>query len=86
MDFITMVGLLAGALTTASLLPQITKIWRTKSADDVSTGMFVVFGIGVVLWLVYGIANEDIAVIAANAVTLVLAVGILALKLRYARR
>ena len=85
MDAIIATGLLAGALTTASLFPQLAKIWRTKSAEDVSTGMFVTFCIGVVLWLVYGIANRDVAVIAANAITLVLAIAILVLKFKYAR-
>jgi len=43
MDLVTAVGLIAGALTTVSLLPQVTQIWRAKSARDISLKMFVAF-------------------------------------------
>lgn len=85
MDFTTVLGLLAGTLTTISFFPQLAKIRRTKSAEDISTGMFVMFCIGVALWLAYGLANRDVAVIAANSVTLVLALMILILKMKYDR-
>lgn len=83
MDFTTALGLLAGALTTTSFFPQLAKIRRTKSAEDISMSMFVMFCIGVALWLVYGVVNRDVAVIAANSVTLLLALGILILKMKY---
>lgn len=83
MDFTTALGLLAGTLTTTSFFPQLTKIMRTKSAEDLSMSMFVMFCIGVALWLVYGVMNRDVAVIAANSVTLFLALAILILKVKY---
>jgi MtN3 and saliva related transmembrane protein len=83
MGFITLLGLLAGVLTTTSFIPQLLKIWRTRSADDISTGMFVAFCIGVTLWLIYGALNRDIAIIVSNFVTLVLAMTVLVLKIRY---
>ncbi len=86
MELITALGLIAGALTTMSLLPQLFKIQRTKSAEDISTGMFVLFCIGVVLWLIYGTINRDIAIITSNFVTLVLSLTILILKAKYARQ
>ena len=86
MELITALGLIAGALTTMSLLPQLLKIQRTKSAEDISTGMFVLFCIGVVLWLIYGTINRDIAIITSNFVTLVLSLTILILKAKYARQ
>lgn len=86
MEFITALGLLAGTLTTMSLLPQLFKIRRTKSAGDISTGMFVVFCVGVVLWLIYGMINRDIAIITSNFITLVLSLTILILKAKYARQ
>jgi MtN3 and saliva related transmembrane protein len=85
-DATVMLGLAAGTLTTASFVPQLVKVWRTKSAEDISMGMFATFCAGVVLWLIYGIALRDVAIIAANGVTLVLALAIMALKIRYARR
>lgn len=86
MTLIDAMGLAAGALTTTSFVPQITRIVRTKSADDISTGMFLMFCTGVALWLAYGIARSDLAVIVANVVTLVLAGAVLVLKWVYRRK
>ena len=83
MNATTALGMIAATLTTCSFVPQLTKVWRTKSAEDLSYGMFAVFSLGIVLWLVYGMLQRDIPLIAANAVTLVLSVAILVLKLRY---
>ncbi len=75
--------MLAGSLTTISFIPQVVRIWRTKKADDISTSMFVIFMAGVALWLGYGILLKAWPVIAANAITLALAMVILILKFRY---
>jgi MtN3 and saliva related transmembrane protein len=79
------VGTVAGALTTVSFVPQVWRIWRRRSAADVSLGMLVLFTSGVVAWLGYGILIAATPVIAANAVTLVLVLCAIVLKLRYAR-
>ncbi|MEB3163428.1 MAG: SemiSWEET transporter [Prochlorothrix sp.] len=83
MSFVTLLGLAAGACTTIAFVPQLLKTWRSRSARDVSLGMFLIFCLGVVLWLWYGLLTRDFPVIVANAVTLVLAGTILAFKLRY---
>lgn len=83
MDFVFLLGLLAGLLTTTAFVPQVLRTWRTKSANDLSTGMFVVFCSGVALWLIYGILTHDLPVVVANAVTLMLALTILVMKFRY---
>lgn len=83
MDMIMGLGLLAGGLTTASLIPQVTKIWKTKSVKDVSLKMFVAFCVGVGLWLAYGIIKGEAAIIITNAVTLLLGATILMMKLKY---
>lgn len=83
MDAITGLGLTAATLTTCSFIPQLTKVWRTKSAEDLSYGMFTVLSLGILLWLIYGLIIRDLPLIAANAVTLALNVAILALKVRY---
>ena len=80
---ITVLGLLAGALTTISFLPQVIKTWTSRSAKDISLGMFLTFCSGVVLWIIYGIAVRDLPVIATNLATLILASTILLLKLKY---
>jgi MtN3 and saliva related transmembrane protein len=77
------IGLLAGTLTTTAFVPQVIKIWRTKHADDLSTYMFVIFTLGVALWLWFGVVTASLPVILANSVTLALSVLILAMKFHY---
>jgi MtN3 and saliva related transmembrane protein len=84
--FINTIGLLAGLLTTIAFVPQVLKIYRTKSGRDISARMFTMFSIGILLWLYYGVLLQSIPIILANAVTLVLTLAILALKIRYSRR
>ncbi len=83
MDLIDLLGLAAGSLTTVSFVPQVLKIWRSKSGSDVSYGMFLLFSLGVSLWLAYGLLLKAAPIIVANAVTLVLALLVLYLKFRY---
>jgi MtN3 and saliva related transmembrane protein len=83
MDIATVIGLAAGLLTTLSLVPQVRKIWKTKSAKDVSRKMFIAFCIGVALWLVYGILQQELPMILWNAVSLALGLSILGMKIKY---
>jgi MtN3 and saliva related transmembrane protein len=79
----TAIGLAAGFLTTIAFIPQVLKIWKSKSARDVSLPMFVAFTIGVALWLAYGILNQELPIIVWNAVTLVFATAILVMKIKF---
>ena len=81
-----LIGLLAGALTTIAFVPQLLKIYASKSGKDVSARMFVIFSAGVALWLVYGIMIRSLPVIIANIITLALVLAIMALKIHYSRR
>lgn len=83
MTLIDLIGSLAGILTTVSFVPQVVKTWRSGSAEDISLFMFILFSLGVLLWLVYGLAISSRPVIIANAITLVLAFSILVMKLRH---
>jgi MtN3 and saliva related transmembrane protein len=78
-----LIGIFAGVLTTIAFLPQAIKIWRSKSARDVSLSMFVCLCTGVVLWVIYGFMLGAFPVILANVVTLCIAATILVFKLRY---
>lgn len=80
---ITIIGLLAGTLTTVAFVPQVLQIWQSKSTKDVSLNTFLMFCIGVFLWLIYGLFKQDIAVILANFITFILALIILGFKLKY---
>lgn len=85
MDAVTPVGFVAGALTTLAFWPQLRRTWRTKSANDVSLAMLVTFATGVAFWLIYGLLLKAWPIILTNAVTFLLTLAILALKLRYRR-
>jgi MtN3 and saliva related transmembrane protein len=83
MDAITIIGLIAALFTTVSLLPQLIKVYKTKSAKDISTGMFTLFGTGVLLWFVYGVFVNDLPIIVANSLAFIQAVVILFFKAKY---
>ena len=78
--WVTSLGLIAGALTTVSFVPQVVQIWRTKRAEDVSSHMFVIFSLGVFLWLIYGVYIHSVPIIVANIITLILCLSVLWLK------
>lgn len=80
------IGMIAATCTTISFVPQLLRVWRLRSARDISLTMFLVFSLGVFLWLVYGIYIHSAPVMLANAVTLALSLAILGMKLRYGGR
>lgn len=79
----TWVGMAAALLTTAAFVPQAIKVWRSRSTKDISLAMFTLMVAGIVLWLSYGILIDDVPLIIANAVTLILAGAILVAKIRF---
>jgi len=83
MDSWTLLAFVAGALTSTGYLPQIVKGLRTKKLADVSLLMPAVLGSGMFMWFIYGLAREDIAIIAANVAGTSLTAVLIALKLRY---
>ncbi len=82
-NYITVIGLFAGACTTVSLLPQLLKSIRTKETRDISLSMYVLLVIGLCLWIIYGIFIGSIPVILANSVSFSLAVIVLVIKIKY---
>lgn len=84
MSTATLIGLLAGSLTTAAWLPQVARAFRTRSTRDFSWSWFAMFGSGVAIWLVYGFAVGAPAVILTNALTFLLILGLCLLKLAHA--
>ena len=76
-------GTVAGLCTTIAFLPQVLKVWRTRSAHDISLGMYAILAIGIVFWLTYGWILGIWPVIIANAVTLVLVAVLIVMKLRW---
>lgn len=85
MGLIDVIGFMAAVLTTASFVPQAVRTWRTRETRGISLLMYAVFSSGVALWVVYGFLAPSWPVFAANAVTLVFALAILVMKVRYER-
>lgn len=77
------VGGLAAVLTTVSFVPQAWQTFRTRDVSGISLGMYSAFACGVALWLLYGLLLGAWPIVAANGITLALALVILAMKLRY---
>lgn len=77
------IGLAAGTLTTAAFVPQAWKVWSSRSTTSISLLMYLVFALGLVLWIVYGWSLGSLSIVLANTITLALAVFILGMKLRH---
>ena len=75
--FKILVGFTAATLTTVAFIPQAYKTWKTKSTDDLSPFMFLLFCIGIAGWFAYGIFLKDAIMIVANLVSLGLAMSIM---------
>jgi MtN3 and saliva related transmembrane protein len=83
MDWITILGLVAASITTYAFVPQVVTTWRLKETKDISLGMYIIFCIGIAIWVVYGIIIKNWPIILADSVTLVLASTILFFKIKY---
>jgi MtN3 and saliva related transmembrane protein len=78
-----LIGMIAGTLTTVAFVPQVWRVWKTRSTRDISLGMYLVFTTGVAFWLAYGLILGAWPIIIANLVTLALTGTVLGLKLRH---
>ncbi len=83
MNWITVMGFIAGMCTTSAFLPQVVKIFRTRKTEDISLFMYIILTTGILLWIIYGSLNGDIPLVLANGITFIFASSILVLKLRY---
>ena len=78
-----LVSAVAATLTTAAFVPQALHIIRHKDTRAISLHMYLAFATGVLLWLVFGMLIGNWPIIVSNAITLALAVAIIAMKLKY---
>ena len=81
-----LIGFAAAVLTTVAFLPQTVRVVRTRDTRSISLAMYVLFTIGVALWLVYGILIGSLPVMVANVLTLVQSGVILRIKHAEPRR
>jgi len=82
-DSYEIIGLIAAVLTTSAFVPQVIKAWRTKSTKSLSLPMYLIFFVGIMLWLIYGFHLNSLAMILSNIITGILALILIILKLKY---
>jgi len=80
------IGIIAGALSCTTFLPQVIKTWKSKSTKDVSLNMFIIASVSTTLWLVYGILIHSISIIGTNIVVLFFSLVMLFLIFRNRKR
>ena len=87
LDEVTMgvIGIMAGILILSGWVPQIAKGYRSKKLDDVSAYLMILIFAGAVLWLIYGIALDDVYIMGVNIAAMVLTMIVLSMKLKYER-
>jgi len=83
--FVDILGSTAGAFTAFSFLPQVIKVAKTRSVNDISTLMYVIYCLGLVMWVIYGVYLNSMPIIIANTATAILAFGILIMKVVFSR-
>lgn len=76
-----LIGYIAAFLTTVAFVPQAYKVYKTNHTEDLSLSLFIIFSVGVFMWLIYGILLNNIPMTLANVITLVLSLYILYKKL-----
>lgn len=82
LDMTSVIGALAAFGTSAANFPQLKKCWDTGRAGDISLKMLLILATGLALWIAYGVLRADVVIVAANAVSLCLVLGILYFKIR----
>jgi MtN3 and saliva related transmembrane protein len=83
MDFITILGYSACAVTALTFLPQVIKTWKEKSATNVSLLMFIIAALNEVMWIGYGVLRNDMVIIVTNVIVLVMSCTMIYLKFRF---
>ena len=82
-NYIDLFGFSAALLTTIAFIPQLYKTWQTKSAEDVSLIMLILFIAGLIFWIIYGLKIHSIPILVANIITFIFNFSILILKITY---
>ena len=77
------IGILAGILILSGWVPQIAKGYRTKKLTDVSSYLMILIFVGATLWLIYGMALDDVYIMGVNLAAMFLTMVLLSMTLKY---
>lgn len=83
MDTLDILGLVATSFTTSAFVPQVWRTWKTRDVSGISLPTYVIITIGLALWLVYGLLKNDLPLIVANSMMVILTGAITLMKLRF---
>jgi MtN3 and saliva related transmembrane protein len=83
MDGVTLLGLLAAAVSTVGFAPQVIKVYKTRMTRDLSLGSYVILFSGLFLWFIYGLLLGDTPIILGNAIACAMAAYIIYMKIRH---
>ncbi len=83
MDIINLVGTLGGIVSSVTFLPQVIKVWKTKSAKDLSMGTLMFLILNVSLWLVYGVLTKLMPIMLTNGIVLSMVLVLVYFKLTF---
>ncbi len=83
MEITTVLGLIAGTITTFSFVPQVLRTWKLKETKDLSLSMFLCLAVGILLWIAYGFIKMDLPVMLANGVSFILVIVVIFFKVKY---
>lgn len=86
MNSIDLLGLIATCFTTSSFVPQVWQIWKTRDVSAISLPTYLIITFGLVLWLVYGVLKNDLPLIVANAMMVVLTSSITIMKIKFDKK
>lgn len=76
------IGIIAGALTLTTYVPQAIKTIRTKKTRDLSLATYILLAASAFLWVAYGLGKDAPSIWVTNAVVGVLGLIILMMKIR----
>ena len=83
MDYIQIAGHVGAFLSSVTFIPQVYRVWKTKSANDLSMTMMIIVFTSTLIWLVYGVSLMLWPVILANTVIAVLSLMLIYFKITF---
>ena len=72
-----LLGIIAGILTSISMIPQLIKVVREKNVEDISLLMPLVLISGLSLWVWYGFVKNELPIILSNSFAVLVNIGLL---------
>ena len=85
-DYTLIIGLIAAAIVTFALIPQVWKSWTTKHTKDLSWGWMGSMIVGFSLWFIYAIRKDDLPLMLTNSISWVLMLSLILMKIVFDKR